>query len=197
MDNTVELKNAQVKSNTEIMAMHPMKFALWLFIVSILMIFASLTSAYIVRQSEGNWSLYELPTSFLWNTITLLLSSVTMQLAYNAAKKDDLGKVKLFMVATALLSVGFLVGQFLSWGDLVAIDVYFVGNPSGSFLYVLTGVHAFHLITGVVFILIMLISAYKFKVHSKNMVKMEMCTTYWHFLDGLWLYLYIFLLLNH
>jgi cytochrome c oxidase subunit 3 len=120
-----------------------------------------------------------------------------MQLAYRAAKKDNFKSLKVYMVITAVFAISFLVGQYLSWGDLVAIDVYFVGNPAGSFLYVLTGMHAFHLITGVIFILIMLFSAFKFNVHSKNMVKMEMCTTYWHFLDGLWLYLYIFLLLNH
>jgi cytochrome c oxidase subunit 3 len=177
--------------------MHPLKFALWLFIVSIVMIFAALTSAYIVRQAEGDWLLYDLPVSFLRNTVLLVLSSVSMQLAYGAAKRNNFKATKVYMIVTALLSVSFLVGQFYSWGDLVDIDVFFVGNPSGSFLYVLTGMHAFHLITGVVFILIMLISAYKLNVHSKNMVKMEMCTTYWHFLDGLWLYLYIFLLLNH
>jgi cytochrome c oxidase subunit 3 len=177
--------------------MHPLKFALWLFIVSIVMIFAALTSAYIVRQAEGDWLLYDLPVSFLRNTVLLVLSSVTMQLAYGAAKKNNFKAIKVYMILTALLSVSFLIGQFYSWGDLVDIDVFFVGNPSGSFLYVLTGMHAFHLITGVIFILIMLISAYKLNVHSKNMVKMEMCTTYWHFLDGLWLYLYIFLLLNH
>lgn len=197
MEKSIELQKKQVQSNMNILSMHPLKFALWLFIVSIVMIFAALTSAYIVRQAEGDWLLYDLPVSFLRNTVLLVLSSVTMQLAYGAAKKNNFKAIKVYMILTALLSVSFLIGQFYSWGDLVDIDVFFVGNPSGSFLYVLTGMHAFHLITGVIFILIMLISAYKLNVHSKNMVKMEMCTTYWHFLDGLWLYLYIFLLLNH
>jgi len=197
MDKSINLKQGMAQSNTKTLSMHPLKFALWLFIVSIVMIFAALTSAYIVRQAEGDWLIYDLPASFLRNTILLVLSSISMQLAYRAARKDNFKSLKLYMVITSVLALAFLVGQYLSWGDLVAIDVYFVGNPAGSFLYVLTGMHAFHLITGVVFILIMLFSAFKFKVHSKNMVKMEMCTTYWHFLDGLWLYLYIFLLLNH
>ena len=130
-------------------------------------------------------------------TIIIALSSVSMHLSYLAAKKNNFKQLKIFMFITASLALAFLIGQFLSWGDLVAIDVFFVGNPAGSFLYVLTGMHAFHLISGVIFILIMLNAAFKLKVHSKNMVKIEMCTTYWHFLDGLWLYLYIFLLLNH
>lgn len=181
----------------KILSMQPLKFALWLFIVSIVMMFAALTSAYIVRQSEGNWLIFELPSIFLINTIILLASSVTMHLAYVAAKNNNFKKLKIFMVLTAALSVAFFVGQYEAWGALVGIDVYFVGNPSGSFLYVISGVHAFHLITGLIFILIMLFSTFKGKVHSKNMLKMEMCTTYWHFLDGLWVYLYIFLLLNH
>ncbi|WMN07281.1 cytochrome c oxidase subunit 3 [Marivirga arenosa] len=196
MDTTIN-KEQDLGPSIKILSMHPLKFALWLFIVTIVMIFAALTSAYIVRQSEGNWLIFDLPTEFLINTIILVASSVTMHLAYMAAKKDNFKQLKLFMIVTAALSIAFFIGQFEAWGALVDRDVYFVGNPSGSFLYVISGLHAFHLISGLIFILIMLFSAFKLKVHSKNMVKMEMCTTYWHFLDGLWVYLYIFLLLNH
>jgi len=187
----------KLQPSIKILSMHPLKFALWLFIVTVVMIFAALTSAYIVRQSEGNWLIFDLPNIFLINTVVLVVSSVTMHLAYMAAKKDNFKQLKLFMILTALLSVAFFIGQYEAWGALVERDVYFVGNPSGSFLYVISGLHAFHLISGLIFILIMLFSAFKYKVHSKNMVKMEMCTTYWHFLDGLWVYLFIFLLLNH
>lgn len=197
MDKSINIQQRDIKPSLKTLSMHPLKFALWLFIVSIVMMFAALTSAYIVRQAEGDWLIYELPTIFLINTIILLSSSVTMHIAYSAAKKDNFKTLKVAMVFTALLAIAFLVGQFLAWDALVNIEVYFVGNPAGSFLYVISGLHAFHLITGVIFIFIMLFSAFKFKVHSKNMVKMEMCTTYWHFLDGLWVYLYIFLLLNH
>lgn len=197
MAENVSLNTNALQTTKRTLSMNPRKFAMWLFIVTIVMIFASLTSAYIVRQAEGDWLVYELPTIFLVNTIILVASSATMHWAYLAAKKDNLKMVKIAMVCTTLLSLAFLVGQFESWGALVEKDVYFVGNPAGSFLYVITGLHAFHLISGIVFILIVLFSAFKFKVHSKNMLNMEMCTTYWHFLDGLWIYLYVFLLLNH
>ncbi|ADR23663.1 cytochrome oxidase subunit III [Marivirga tractuosa] len=197
MDTSINKEQQQLQPSIKILSMHPLKFALWLFIVTVVMIFAALTSAYIVRQSEGNWLIFELPTVFLYNTIILVASSVSMHLAYLAAKKDNFKSLKLFMILTAVLAVAFFVGQYEAWGALVDRDVYFVGNPSGSFLYVISGLHAFHLISGLIFILIMLFSAFKYKVHSKNMVKMEMCTTYWHFLDGLWVYLFIFLLLNH
>jgi cytochrome c oxidase subunit III len=179
------------------LAMHPKKFAVWLFIVSIIMIFAALTSAYLVRRAEGNWLEFELPSIFWINSAILLASSITMQWAYFSAKKDNLNSLKTGMVLTVLLAIAFLVGQWYSWIALVDRQVFFVGNPSGSFLYVLTGMHAFHLVTGLVFLIIILVAAFQFKIHAKSMVRMEMCTTYWHFLDILWLYLFVFLLINH
>jgi cytochrome c oxidase subunit III len=100
---------------------------------------------------------------------------------------------------TAVLGVSFLIGQWLAWEKMVDMNYYFTGmgsNTSSSFIYVLTGVHGIHLISGVIFLLVVLVSTYRYKVHSKNMVQLEMCATYWHFLGGLWLYLFVFLLLN-
>lgn len=181
----------------ETLGMHPKKFALWLFMVSIIMIFAALTSAYIVKQGEGNWLEFDLPPIFWINSAVILVSSVTMQIGYFAAKKDNLELVKIFTGITTVLGLAFLVLQFMAWEELVQMGIFFVGNPSGSFLYVLTGMHGFHLITGVIYLLILLISTIRYKVHSKSMVQMEMCTTYWHFLGGLWIYLFMFLLLNN
>lgn len=179
------------------LSMHPQKFALWLFVVSVIMIFAALTSAYIVRRGEGNWLEFDLPAIFYYTSGVIILSSITMQWAYIAAKRDNLEVLKIALVLTSILGIAFLVGQFIAWGDLVDQNVYFVGNPSGSFLYVLTGVHGLHLISGVIFLLIVLALAFKYKVHSKSMVRIEMCATYWHFLGALWLYLFLFLSYNH
>jgi cytochrome c oxidase subunit 3 len=182
------------------LAMHPKKFALWLFIVSIVMIFAAMSSAYMVRQAEGNWLDFEMPTIFWVNSGILLASSITMHWAYIAAKKDNLAMIKVAMIITTLLGLGFLVGQWYSWVALVDMKVFFAGtssNPSGSFLYVITGLHAFHLVTGIVYLVIILGASFQYKIHSKNLVRMEMCATYWHFLDILWIYLFAFLLLNH
>jgi cytochrome c oxidase subunit 3 len=193
----MEEKYAYIEGAEQPIAMHPKKFALWLFIVTVVMIFASLTSAYIVRQSEGNWLEFDLPDIFWYNSAIIILSSITFHWAYMAAKKDDLAKIRLGMILTSVLGVAVLIGQWYSWAALVDNDVFFVGNPAGSFLYVFTGLHAFHLISGVIFLIIVLISSFRYQVHSKNMDAMEMCVTYWHFLGGLWLYLFMFLLLNH
>lgn len=178
-------------------SMHPKKFALWLFLVTVVMIFAALTSAYIVRQAEGNWLEYELPEIFWLTSGIVILSSIALQVAYYAAKKDNFLSLRIGMMLTVLLGIGFLVGQWYSWVALVDREVFFVGNPAGSFLYVFTGLHAVHLISGVIFLIIVLISSFRYKVHSQALNTLEMASTYWHFLGGLWLYLFLFLLLNH
>jgi cytochrome c oxidase subunit 3 len=195
MEKSISSEFRIVEEPKRTLAMNPKKFGMWLFIGSVVMLFASLTSAYIVRQAEGNWLYFELPGILTVSTIVIVLSSVTMQWAYWSAKKDNLQRVKALVVATTLLGFSFLVLQFMGWKDLVANQVYLVGNPSGSFLYVITGLHGMHIISAIVFLLIVLVSVFRLKVHSKNLLQIEMCTTYWHFLGGLWLYLFVFLLL--
>lgn len=190
----------RIDDNQTSSGVHPLKFSLWLIIISIIMMFAAFTSAYIVRREEGNWLEFELPTILLVNTVIILLSSITMQWSYVSAKNDNLSSIRLGLILTSVLGIAFLIGQWNGWAELVQNNIYFGGstsNPSGSFLYVLTGVHGFHLITGLVFVLITLASSFKYKVHSKNLLRIQLCTVYWHFLGGLWLYLYIFLRINH
>ncbi len=191
---TSEMKIVEEPKQTR--AMHPKKFAMWLFLASVMMLFASWTSAYIVRQAEGNWLYFDLPALFYYTTGIIIISSITMQWAYFSARQDNIERVKSLVTATSVLGILFLVGQVFAWSELVSNSVYFVGNPSGSFVYVITGFHGLHIISAVVFLLIVLRSAAKERIHSKNMAQMEMCTTYWHFLGGLWVYLFVFLLIN-
>ncbi|WP_407084068.1 cytochrome c oxidase subunit 3 [Tellurirhabdus bombi] len=178
----------------ETLSMNPKKFTLWLFIVSILMLFASMTSAYLVRRAEGNWLEFTIPAIFSYSTGVLIISSASMQWAYNAAKKDNFGVLKTAISITFVCGLLFLVMQYLGWRDLVAQNVYFVGNPSGSFMYVFTGLHAFHLISGLFVLLFALRAAFNLKIHAKNLTQIEIANTYWHFLDILWIYLLGFLL---
>ena len=179
------------------MGMNPSKFIVWLFIVTIVMLFAALTSAYVVKQSEGGWLDFNLPGMFWITSVIIIASSLTMHLALWSARKDKTASLRLFLVITAILGLAFLAGQYQAWKELVSMDVFFVGNPAGSFLYVLTGLHGIHIISGIIFILIVIFSSFRLKAHSKRIVKIEMCTTYWHFLGGLWLYLFLFLKMNH
>jgi cytochrome c oxidase subunit 3 len=179
---------------------HPKRLVLILLIFSIIMMFAAFTSGYIVRRDEGNWREFDLPISLLFNTITIVLSSAAMQWAFYSAKHDEVKRVNIGLLLTLALGIFFLFGQVHSWSDLVAGRTFFGGadaNPSGSFVYVLMGVHAFHLITGLIFVAVVLKRSLNYQVHSRAMLSIGNATLYWHFLGGLWLYLYLFLLLNH
>ena len=185
-----------VEEPRKTLSMNPKKFMLWLFIATIVMLFAAMTSAYIVRKVEGNWLDFQLPGIFIWTTVIIVISSISMQWSFLQVRNDNLNSAKTGIGLTFILGGLFLIGQVMGWGSLVSEDVYFVGNPAGSFLYVLTGLHGIHLVAGLIFLLVTFIAISKYKVHSRNMVLMEMCITFWHFLGVLWVYLYIFLLLN-
>jgi cytochrome c oxidase subunit 3 len=191
------IESIEIIRDRRAMGMNPSKFIVWLFIVTITMLFAALTSAYVVKQSGGDWLNFNLPGMFWITSTIIIVSSITMQLALKSAKEDRFSRLKMYLILTALLGVAFLFGQYQSWKQLVDMDVYFVGNPAGSFLYVLTGLHGVHIISGLIFLIVVIASSFKLKTHSKSLIRIEMCTTYWHFLGGLWLYLFVFLKLNH
>ena len=181
----------------ETLSVNPKRFILWLFIGSILMLFASFTSAYLVRRAEGNWLDFVMPSVFAYSTGVLIVSSITMHWAYLAAKKDNFNALRIAITVTFVLGMIFLYMQFQGWVELVKSDVYFVGNPAGSFIYVFTGMHAFHLISGLIVLVFALVAAFRFRIHAKSLDQIHIATVYWHFLDVLWLYLFFFLLYFH
>jgi cytochrome c oxidase subunit III len=175
----------------------PKTFVLWLLIVSSIMLFAGFTSGYIVRRGEGEWVVFNLPTMFMLNTGVIVLSSVFMQWAYLSAKKDELNKTKVGLSVALGLGILFIIMQYWGWSQMVYNSIYFgFANPSGSFVYVITGVHVLHVIIGIFYLLTILIQTYRFKVHKKAIRGIAMCNTYWHFVGILWIYLYFFLLTN-
>lgn len=178
----------------QILTVNKWKFIIWLFIITIVMLFASQTSAYLVRRAEGNWTEFDIPVIFWYSTVVLIFSSVFMHLAYLVVKKDEFGKLKTFISLAFATGVIFLVMQYLGWQDLQKAGIYLKGNPSGSFYYIFTGLHGAHLVTGLAVLFFAFISAMKMNIHSKNLIQIEVCATYWHFLDILWVYLFVFLL---
>lgn len=179
------------------LSMQPKKFALWIFMATVIMLFGAWTSAFIVKRADTGWAEIVMPWHFWVNSGIIVTSSLTMIFAVRAARKDSLELLKLLLSITTLLGIAFLGGQLLAFEELVALNQYFTGgNVSHSFIYVLTGAHGVHVVSGVGFLLLVLVSAFRYKVHSKRMNQIEMCATYWHFLGILWLYLFVFLLLN-
>jgi cytochrome c oxidase subunit III len=192
---TTTLKN-KVNNNHQPQLINPTKFVLWLIIVASIMLFAAYTSAYIVRRGEGNWLLFNLPTIFAFTTGIIALSSITMQWALISAKKDNQKNLKTALYVTFSLGVAFIIGQYLGWLQLISQGIHLVGNPAESFVYVISGLHLFHMLGGLGLLIAVLIKTFQSKISAKNFLIVNLCSTFWHFLGAMWIYLYFFLLLN-
>lgn len=137
-----------------------------------------------------------MPSWFYVSTVVIVASSVTMQMAYSAARRNQLARLRTLVWVTLVLGIVFLGLQWAGWVELVDNRVHPIGNPSGSLVYLLSGFHGLHIISALIFVGVVLNSVAREEVHSGKMVQMEMCTTYWHFLGILWVYLFLFLLIN-
>ena len=169
---------------------------MWVGIVGMVMLFAGMTSAYIVRQAEGNWLYFDLPDTFYVSTAVIMISSMTMLLAQYAIKKDNTTLTTVMLLATLVLGFVFAMLQFQAWGELVDTGVFFAGresNASGSFLYVLTGLHLAHLAGGLFALIFTSVKSILKKYSAEDHVGIGVAATYWHFLDILWVYLLLFL----
>ena len=169
--------------------------AIALAIVSILMFFMALTSAFIVRKASGDWVPVHLPAMIWVNTIVLLASSATMELARRRLAASDLAGFRALWRATTGLGVFFLVGQLVVWRELVTQGVYVATNPASSFFYIFTAAHGLHLLGGVAALLYVLLRAFE-KTSFSRALAAEVTSYYWHFMDGLWVFLLALLYLG-
>jgi cytochrome c oxidase subunit 3 len=181
--------------NVQKAPLHPHKFILWVAMASIVMMFAGFTSAYIVKHAQKNWLEFSLPKIFLASTGVIVLSSITMHLAVKAFKVRERSRYRKLITVTALLGVLFAVLQAIGFSNLGAHGIRFLGsgsNASASFLLVIVGMHVLHVLGGVVALMVVFFRAYRTKVKSYNIVPVEIVATYWHFVDVLWIYLFVF-----
>lgn len=174
---------------------HPHKFTLWVGIGSILMMFAGLTSAYIVKRNQANWVTFDIPAMFWYSTVAIIASSITLFLATKAFQEKQMRKYRQLVTATVILGVVFVFFQVLGFDSLVKQGVTLRGNVSYSFLYVIVGLHALHVIGGVIALIVLFAKAFSTRVKNYNVIPVELVGTYWHFVDVLWLYLLLFLIL--
>ncbi len=182
-----ELKQAQRKAA---------KPLLWIGIVSIVMLFAGFTSAYVVRANNGNWLIFQLPDIAIISTAIILTSSVTMFMAQMAIKKNNFVLTSLSLGITLILGICFFYTQYQGWHQLTAQGIYALGkgsNASGSFLYLIAFIHILHMIGGLIALSLSLTKTLLKKYSSADYLGIELTAIYWHFLDILWVYLFLFL----
>jgi cytochrome c oxidase subunit 3 len=169
------------------------KLGLWIALGSVTMLFSAFTSAYIVRSAGNDWVPLEAPGVLWINTLVLLVSSVTIELSRRAFRSFKPLAFRKWMFASAVLGSLFVAGQFLAWRELARQGVYLASHPHSSFFYVLTGVHGVHLIAGIVAVFYVLARAARYRLTPGESVAPDLAATYWHFVDGLWLYLILVL----
>ena len=173
------------------------KLILWFAMMSMTMMFAGLTSAFVVSKSRGDWLKdFQMPNAFFWSTATIILCSVTFHLAKMAIRKDNRNATTSFLLLTLGLGILFVFLQFLGFNQIVANGYYFTGaesNITTTFLYVVTIVHLAHLAGGLISLLIIIYNHFKQKYNASQTLGIELGAMYWHFLDFLWLYLFLFL----
>jgi cytochrome c oxidase subunit 3 len=166
----------------------------WVLLTAIIMLFAGLSSAYIVLRGLPQWQNITLPRIVWANTLVLLASSVALEFARQAVRRNQPALVRQWMAISGILGVGFLAGQVLAWRQLVAAGVYLSTTIHSSFFYVLTGVHALHLLGGLVGLGMVLQKAFANRLSATNHEPLKVCALYWHFMDVVWIYCFLLLL---
>ncbi len=183
---------AEIKAATRKTA----KPLLYIGIISIIMLFAGLTSAYIVRADNGNWLVFHLPDIAIISTCILVTSSLTLLMAQMAIKKNNIKLTSLGLFLTLVLGIAFFYTQVEAWKQLTVQGIYFVGkyaNASGSFLYFIALLHMIHMSGGIIALVVSLTKSLLKKYSSSDYLGIELTAIYWHFLDLLWVYLFLFL----
>jgi cytochrome c oxidase subunit 3 len=162
-------------------------------LAAIVMFFMALVSAYIVRKGQGgDWRPINLPQIVWINTLVLVASSITLEASRRAYDRDDATSFRLLWGATTVLGLAFLAGQYIAWRQLAAAGVYIASNPSSSFFYLLTAAHAAHLVGGLAALLYVLTRGWAYLRRSSG-IAASVTGVYWHFMDGLWVFLLLVL----
>lgn len=176
------------------------RIGMWVALAAIMMMFAALTSAYVFRVGTTGWNAIVLPRLLWLSTALIVTSSVTFELARRSLKHDDRTSYRRWLVVSLALGIGFLLSQLLAWRGLVGQGIYMPTSPHSSFFYLLTGLHGLHLLGGILGLSYLLFRAMRgsraltYKQHAvKGRAVTDAVGMYWHFMDGLWVYLFVLL----
>ena len=168
---------------------------LWVSMISMVMFFAGLTSAYVISMKRDDWVSFDLPQAFYVSTFLIVASSVSLFFSQKFLKNNKRQLSLLFVVITLLLGIGFVWQQYVGFNQLKSIGLFFTGpesTVSTSFIIGITFLHVLHLLAGVIVLLVVIYNHFKYKYKSDNMLGFELGAIFWHFVDILWIYLFFF-----
>jgi cytochrome c oxidase subunit 3 len=176
------------------------RIGMWVALAAVAMMFTALTSAYIVRANTSNdWRPIAMPPLLWLSTALILVSSITFEVSRRSLKQEKTRVYQRWLLLTVLLGLGFLATQLMAWRQLVAQGIYLSSNPHSSFFYVLTGAHGLHLLGGVLALDFLLLRSWRRRYEEDAVAKRQAIANavaiYWHFMDGLWIYLFLLLFL--
>ncbi|WP_194766937.1 heme-copper oxidase subunit III [Tamlana sp. I1] len=173
------------------------KMMLWFGIISLVMSFAGWTSAFVVSSSRPDWLKdFQLPNAFLISTAVIILSSITFILAKKTLKAGNHKATLLWLLTTLVLGIVFIYNQFLGFQQIIDLGYNFTGptsNVTMSYIYLIAIVHILHVIVGLICLLVVIYNQFKQKYSASHMLGFELAATFWHFIDILWVYLFLFL----
>ena len=183
---SIKEKNARAK-----------KMMLWFGIASLIMSFAGWTSAFVVSRTRKDWLKdFDLPEAFTWSLVIILISSLTFLLAKRALKSDKRQLTTIYLVVTFVLGLIFIALQFQGFNQMMELGYNFTGPTSNitmTFIFLIAAVHIAHVVVGLICLLVVIYNHFKQKYNSSNMLGLELAATFWHFVDILWVYLFLFL----
>ncbi len=193
--------NIDISHPKQIQVFNPRKFIVWLLIVSSLMAFAGLTSAFMVMKSQGSkvFQTFELPSIYFYSSFVVLISSIFLHFAYSKAKSNELKVSKFLVFITFLLGLVFVKMQITGFQELISNRVFPMGSGSpwnSSLTFVIISFHMFHLFIAMLVLILLLIKSFKEKVYERNIITFHNCVVFWHFLGVLWVFLYSFLYIS-
>jgi cytochrome c oxidase subunit 3 len=168
---------------------------LWISMISMVMFFAGLTSAYVISMKRDDWVSFDLPQAFYVSTFFIVASSITLLLSQRLLKQNKRQLSLIMVVATLFLGIGFIWQQYVGFNELKSVGLFFTGpnsTVSTSFIIGITFMHVIHLFAGVIVLLVVIYNHFKYKYKSDDMLGFELGGIFWHFVDILWIYLFFF-----
>lgn len=166
-------------------------------IISLIMSFAGLTSAFIVSSTREDWLKdFQLPSAFTISLVLIIISSVTFIMAKRSMKSDNRSMTTMYLCVTLVLGVAFIISQVYGFNQIIELGYNFTGptsNVTMSYIYVIAFAHIMHVVAGLICLLVVIYNHFKQRYNSQNMLGLELAATFWHFIDILWIYLFLFL----
>src|SRR4051812_26747059 len=201
-------KQDLLKDKKEYTGVHPQKFALWIAMASMSMFFAALTSALLLKKGDyRTWENFRLPTVFLFSTMSVIGVSICIHSALISYRSARFTRFRWLMFFSFVLGCVFLGLQLTGWHVLQKGGMTLTENLSGSFIYLITAAHGVHIIAGLIVMLVFLLHAVKNRkdpiyelrdiINPRRQLNLELLVSYWHYVDAVWVYLYVFFFLNY